>query len=329
VGFGSAWGAAGDFYEVIRAGTTPTRVVLGPTPTWVAAPHVREEALQRKEPDPRRFAREYACEFQATDLHCFTPELVDPCFGIPQMENVHRPFGLIDTAMGRGDTCAWGCGQPRRPFADDVPEHLWLSLTRNRGLVREDLLEDGDEVLHAQATPARDARGELIPNPMAGHRPPVRLALWGLGSLEGKFAQAKSFADMIAMAAKTFRRNGVHDVFGDSFMAFSVAPELQKHGLRYRELVWTNESKSRGVLRARQLCREQGIAIEESDEGRKLRGELFAFREKILPSGVVTYGARSGAHDDRVALLINLAIADTDQLIYGSPIGIRGGRHEL
>jgi hypothetical protein len=57
--FGSAWIALGAFHETIAAGTTPSRVVLGPTPTWVAAPHISEADCRRKEPNPKRFAREY------------------------------------------------------------------------------------------------------------------------------------------------------------------------------------------------------------------------------------------------------------------------------
>jgi hypothetical protein len=67
VTFGSAWIALGAFHEVITEGSTATRVVLGPTPTWVAAPHIREEDCRRKERNPSRFAREYASI--ASDAH--------------------------------------------------------------------------------------------------------------------------------------------------------------------------------------------------------------------------------------------------------------------
>lgn len=328
IGFGSAWGAAGEFYEIIRAGTTSHRVVLGPAPTWIAAPHVREEDLRRKEPDPRRFAREYACEFQASDLAPFTPEMIDPCFGIEQMEPLDQAIGAFDASMGRGDAAARCVAQWRRPYADEVPDHLWMVLTR-RGLVREDLLRDDDEVLHKQAMPARDEDGELVPNPMAGWRPPPKLAVYDLGALEGRFAQTTSYSQMVAWAADPMRRARARIVLGDSYMTFSHEPEFRKHDLRYTEIVWTNESKGRGVLRLRQWFRERSLAIEDTAEGRKLRDELLAFREKILPSGAITYGARHGAHDDRVALLLNLAIADTDELLRGSPIARDRRRHEI
>lgn len=67
VTLGSAWLTLGAFHETIAAGSTKTRVVLGPTPTWIAAPHITEADCRRKEPDPRKFAREYAAI--ATDAH--------------------------------------------------------------------------------------------------------------------------------------------------------------------------------------------------------------------------------------------------------------------
>jgi hypothetical protein len=65
--FGSAWVALGAFHEAIAAGSTPDRVVLGPTPTWIAAPHISEESCHKRERDPSKFAREYASI--ASDAH--------------------------------------------------------------------------------------------------------------------------------------------------------------------------------------------------------------------------------------------------------------------
>jgi hypothetical protein len=65
--FGSAWVALGAFHEAITKGSTADRVVLGPTPTWVAAPHISEESCRKKERNPSKFAREYASI--ASDAH--------------------------------------------------------------------------------------------------------------------------------------------------------------------------------------------------------------------------------------------------------------------
>jgi len=75
---GSAWVALGAFHEVITAGSTADRVVLGPTPTWIAAPHVTEESCRKKERDPSKFAREYASIASAAhDEALVEPLLVD------------------------------------------------------------------------------------------------------------------------------------------------------------------------------------------------------------------------------------------------------------
>jgi hypothetical protein len=58
---GSAWFAFGSFHETIAAGTTAERVVLGPTATWIAAPHITEASTRKKERNPAKWQREYAC----------------------------------------------------------------------------------------------------------------------------------------------------------------------------------------------------------------------------------------------------------------------------
>jgi hypothetical protein len=61
VSFGSAWARFGSFYEAIDSGTDASKHVLGPTPTWIAAPHVTEESTRKKERDEAMWRREYAC----------------------------------------------------------------------------------------------------------------------------------------------------------------------------------------------------------------------------------------------------------------------------
>jgi hypothetical protein len=61
VAFGSAWARFGSFYEAIASGTDASKHVIGPTPTWIAAPHVTEESTRKKERDPAMWRREYAC----------------------------------------------------------------------------------------------------------------------------------------------------------------------------------------------------------------------------------------------------------------------------
>jgi hypothetical protein len=107
--FGSAWIALGPFHETIAAGSTPSRVVLGPTPTWVAAPHITEADCRRKEPNPKRFAREYGSIADAAhDEAVLEPYLIDRAMrtdegDVPPDRRIPC-IGAMDPSLGRN---AW------------------------------------------------------------------------------------------------------------------------------------------------------------------------------------------------------------------------------
>lgn len=107
---GSAWGKFGSFYDAITGGTDSNRVVLGPAPTWIAAPHITEADCRRKERDPRRFAREYACEFQATECAAFDGDDIDAAFAHADDHDAGRADRIMvaDPSSGRKDSFAWG-----------------------------------------------------------------------------------------------------------------------------------------------------------------------------------------------------------------------------
>lgn len=300
--------------------------------TWVAHPELTEAETRSLEDNERIWLREYGAIPSDSEVALFSASAVEACMtnlaGFVPLGIDDSPVGLFDGSMGRLDAATWAVARWARPSGDEQPKHVWLSLTA-RGLVREDELRDDDKILHFRAAIAQGADGEYIPNPKAGWRPPPRLAVWGFGALEGKFAAHTSFDEMVAKASATYKANRVYDVFGDSYMAYALEPAFKKHGLRYVPLVWSNESKSRAVLRLRQYFRDKIVALESCEEADRLKSELLAFKEKVLPSGALSYGARTGSHDDRVALLLNLAMADTDEMLRGSPIRTPGTRHEL
>lgn len=106
---GSAWGAFGEFFDTISAGTTPTRVVMGPAATWEAAPHITREECLAKEPDKRRFAREYECRFQGSALAAFEEADVERAF-VSTLTNTHEVRGrvlVIDASSGKKDTWSY------------------------------------------------------------------------------------------------------------------------------------------------------------------------------------------------------------------------------
>ena len=79
----------------------------------------------------------------------------------------------------------------------------------------------------------------------------------------------------------------------------------------------------------RRWLQSRSIAIEPGPEAESLRRELLGFEERISPGGALTYGARRGGHDDRVALLLNAAMAEETFLLEGSPNGRNNRRHEM
>jgi hypothetical protein len=109
IAFGSAWGKTGAFYEAISAGSTPSRHVLGPAPTWVAAPHISEGDCRRKEPDLRRFLREYGSVFQAGVLGAFGADIVENAFSAPIPGGLLpcEKVVLLDPTAGGADAYAW------------------------------------------------------------------------------------------------------------------------------------------------------------------------------------------------------------------------------
>jgi hypothetical protein len=125
--FGSAWGAFGEFYDGVVGGSDSHRHVLGPTPTWIAAPHVTEESTRRRERDRRRWAREYLCEFQAGALSAFDVEGVDQAMALTVPDD-HEQCGrvlLLDPTAGASDTYAYCVAGWRR--APDGKRLLELS----------------------------------------------------------------------------------------------------------------------------------------------------------------------------------------------------------
>jgi hypothetical protein len=110
VAFGSAWGAFGDFYDAIMGGSDDRRMVVGPSPTWIAAPHITEASTRRKERDVRRWRREYACEFQAGVGSAFDADFVRLAFEPKGVEVAAegQPVIVVDASGGKGDAFTWG-----------------------------------------------------------------------------------------------------------------------------------------------------------------------------------------------------------------------------
>jgi hypothetical protein len=106
---GSAWGDFGGFHDAIASGTDADKVVLGPVPTWIAAPHILEADLRRRERDPRKFAREYESKFQSGAFSAFEPEDIERAYGqaVPSNFVLCDRVLFLDPSAGGSDSFAF------------------------------------------------------------------------------------------------------------------------------------------------------------------------------------------------------------------------------
>ncbi len=297
--FGSAWGAFGEFYEAIQAGSDDARVVLGPAPTWVAAPHISEASCRKKERNPRRFEREYRSDFQAAALAVFDGDDVDASF---QPRPGGTPIGprvcIIDASSGRKDRFTFGiCGFVQPPPA---------------------LVE---APLAATADPTEWETLEYLRNPLGDGAPvgPASVPYLRFDLIDGfdaDLARRLGSAGIVERIVRVARKHGARVVHADQREAFTLADAFRAHKLRYRSHDWTSASKPQAVEIARRWLRERTISLPTHEQ---LAAELRSFEERIAPSGAFTFGARGNGHDDFVALILTAALANLDG-------GVRGAR---
>lgn len=138
-----------------------------------------------------------------------------------------------------------------------------------------------------------------------------RIRVGGMSGFEGRFHASWTSDRAIEWLATSARKTAyVQSAVGDGYSDYFLIPALQKHGINYTTLPWSNESKVAAVGRVRQWLRDGVLVVEPGPEAEKWKAEMIAFREKLTASGFTTFGARHGGHDDRVALILNLAMAD-------------------
>ena len=333
VSFGSAWGAFGTFHAAIVSGTDTTKHVVGPTPTWIAAPHITKEDTQRKERDPRKWAREYACEFQRGSGSAFDED--DVAVIDRPIEGLFVPVGEavlpFDSAAGSGDSWTWGKAQFCAPVVEGHDCWLWAEIAPDGSCEAPPGYQLGHSVVHYGSgafRPVHDEAGRQVPNPRVDVAP--RLVVSSIHGLTGHFARRHTAEDVVAMMARTARATpSARHAFGDPYQGYFMSGALAKHQVAFHPLTWTNESKTRAVSTLRRWLRDRRLVVEAGPEADALKMELLAFEEKYAPSGALTYGARRAAHDDRVALLLNLAMASNDRLLPGDPYGLERRRYEL
>lgn len=303
VSLGSAWGALGSFYDTVVAGSTGARTVLGPAATWVAAPHITEASTRTKERDPKRWAREYACEFQTSATSALDPDQLRAALREQRPGHpLSAPFIGFDSSMGRGDAAAWVCAQWWQGEIDD--DEQWETIPRADGTRQI--------VLHPDGRWVRKANPPEVP--------PPELVVFCVGALTGKFADRNITSDdVVAIVADVARQVGARHIVADHFQGFALTSAFAKKQLAYTPQTWSVETKGEALLRLRTWLRDGSLTIQPSEEGAALVRELLNLQETIRPSGSIGLAARRG-HDDRACALLNIAMADSIGFLAGSPI---------
>jgi hypothetical protein len=309
VSFGSAWTKTSGFYDIITAGSNDARIVLGPAPTWVAAPHISEESTHRKEKNPRRWAREYACVSQDGAAAVFADEDIDVAFEPRTLGAALGPKVIvIDASSGRKDTFSYAvAGWVRGEVAtrESVPD-------LEGEVDHEPSAEELSALFLQIAAHATEDRAARTANAV--------LRFYAIDGFDPEQARRLGVGGIVAKIARVARQHGAVVVHGDQREAFALATQFRAAGLRFRSHDWTSTSKPAAIELVRRWFQERALALPKHE---RLRRELLSFDEKIAPSGAFTYGGRGNSHDDYVALLLTAAMAT----LVGGLRGSSGGGH--
>lgn len=292
--------------------------------SWIANPTLSEAWTRRDEPHEATWRREYAAIPTGGANGAFLAEDIDASIRpLDGLSIVGKPILLLDSSAGSGDAWTWCAAAWCRPHFDPADQYLWEEIgdTYKPGMIAERHGKMMRQVL--------DSTGALVPDLTFADKARPVLALYRLGAIEGRFRENTTAEDAVALAMKEAKRSGATKAVGDSYQSFFLESACKKHGVSYKQLIWSNTSKVSAITTLRRWMRARMIAVEPGPEGEALRQELLGFEEKLSPSGVMTFGARRGGHDDRVALLINAAMAESQFLLEGSPNGRNNRRHEM
>ncbi len=310
--FSSPMGTEGFFAKLLAANETEHQIVTHHA-SWEANPGgiTREQAWKAAKGDQRTFDREYRAIPQASVSAAFTEDEISQVVRPPDPPSagVGVPVVVLDASGGAGDSMVWAAA-------------TWIDEAKDeRTHLTREIRNDKGEVIIRDAL-VYDANGQPVRNPAHG-KSRRSLLVTAMTALEGKFARERRADDVVNEIAAFARRNNATRVFADQYAGYAFAGLFAACGLSFTTLPWTNETKTAAVARLRALARQRSIVVPPSDEAQKLVSELRQFRERILPSGAISFGARSGGHDDRVAVLLTAMMADSEGHMRGSPF-VRG-----
>lgn len=227
--------------------------------TWVAHPAITEAATHTLEPDPKLWAREYACiPSNGTSNALEADDIAAMVRPLRQHVEVGRPVVLIDSSRGNDG------------FSYAVVR--WVE-------------EDGER----------------------------RISLDRLYCFEKGFAKSFTFDQIVEHIAKVARAVKAKQVFGDQYLSYSLESAFAKHGLVFREFIWSMTTKIEATNVLRRLMRERTLVVEPGEQATKMQRETGRMTETITASGALTIQSprTASGHGDRAALLLLLAHAFT------------------
>jgi hypothetical protein len=308
----SPWSTEDFHCEAFDRGDTAHQVTSF-APTWIANPTITEEQSHELEPDPRVWRREYAAEPSAALSAALDPEAI---------RDAHRPMpeGLVmstralglDFSAGRGDACVWLAGAWGWEPGAEPP---YLAGRASVYTERDGLIPYWEPIL--------DADGKQIPNPQFTGGQPL-FVVSTINHVVGAFWQRLPSHELVGRIAADARAWGTSHVFGDQHSSYLLPDMFGGLGLGFSSIAWTNPLKVQAVGRLRRWLRDRQLILPpptSSPAAERLYRELLAFRERLTPSGAVTFQAAGGQHDDHVAALLTLAMADALGTLPRSPAG--------
>lgn len=307
----SPMGKRGFFFELCSRGNTEHQV-FGHAASHEANPAITLEHTMSLEPDVSTHAREYLALASDDVSAALDSVAIRRCLRDPgPVYALSQWVGVADWSQGlseKGDatTAAVACWV--MPMVSDQDAFIWDDAVDARGIV-----------LAPKVIARRDAKGNQVPNPDF-QQPKPQLLVLDIQARSGAFGAVLQSDELVAEHAALFHRYGVTRCFADNYQGYALQSLYAKHRIAYCVQTWSNESKQLALGRMRTWAKDSSLAIYPSAEGERTVMELCNLTQVIRPSGALSVGARRGGHDDRAALIINLAMADGEGALAGSPI---------
>lgn len=285
----SPWGILDFHAECFDAGDSEYQLTAF-APSWIANDSLTEEGCRALAGDERTFLREFAAIPQATLSNAWDSELIKSRIvtALPLLRWIGPRALVIDPSDLRpdGDLFAWA----------DV-NWCWPAHERRTWVASPD------------APRVQTERIEPLP-----YKPPF-VNINRIGSLAPPIV--RTARDVVSKLSDYARRYGIRTVVSDQRERVTYETLFHEAGMNFVSYSWTAGSKKAAADHIAGWLRDDAIAIPNHGP---LVQEMYAYSERITPSGNIVLGARQGGHDDHVACLMTLATHDIAGGLSGSPL---------